>query len=120
MSFEEVQNLNKRKSILLLDGLKAVEAEQALLNLKIANNHLLLNSKKHSTKFDDLRKDLVKIYQKFGIKNVTIAPAFTNIANIKDTFEGMFGKKVQKKKVSKNNKFNNKLKKGGKKRWQKM
>lgn len=86
MSYEEVSNMNKIKAMLLLDGLKAVESEKYIMELKIASNQLLLNSKKHSNKFDDLRKELVKIYHKFGVKNIIIQPSFFSLSSLKGSF----------------------------------
>lgn len=90
---------------MLLDGLKAVEAEKALIDLKISSNHLLLKSKKTSDKFDLLRKDLVKSFQDFGIKNVTITPDFTSIQAIKSSIQKKsVGLKTGRKQAFKNKK----------------
>ncbi|MGL4482390.1 MAG: hypothetical protein ACRCTW_07690 [Lactococcus garvieae] len=74
MSFEEVMDSSYFKINTLLEGLCAVEAEDNTMRLKIASNHLLLNTKATAQNWGKLADDLRYSFRENGIKKVTTVP----------------------------------------------
>lgn len=83
LSYTEVTTMSYFKIHSLLEGLKAVDAENNIMSLKIASNGLLLKSKDTAKHWSKLGDDLRSVYKEHGVKTVTTAPDLASLEILK-------------------------------------
>lgn len=73
-SLEQTLNTNVFTFFSILDSTDAVIAEDALKDIKIQDNHILLKSNKTSGEYKNLTNYYTKMLKEKGIKTWNIAP----------------------------------------------
>lgn len=72
MSFNDVMDTSYHRITSLLNGYKAVNAEDNLTTFNLLSNYLYLNSEKTKDKFKNLPESIKEIYEKNGIKTMEL------------------------------------------------
>ena len=81
--YEKVMGMNVFIFFALLDSADAVQAENSIRELKIAENQLLLKSKYNSSDYPELMRSFKETYRKKGINIWHSKADFNGLAQLK-------------------------------------
>jgi hypothetical protein len=70
LSLDDTMGMSFYKLQYLLSSYKAIEAEEHMVQSRIQDNHLYLQSKNHKEKYGDLNKSFKEIYNQYAVKTI--------------------------------------------------
>lgn len=87
-SLKEVLETNIFTFFSILDASDAVIAEEALRNMKIIDNNLLLKNEKTKDRYSDLSNYYTNLYKEKGIKTWNIKADISGLMQLKQMIQG--------------------------------